>query len=126
MHDEPAFARAAFRAGAPGFVLKEAADTELVEAVHAAVGGHSYLNPQLGARIAAEPKVIAGAPDHLTDRELEVLKLIVLGYTYTEIAHKLHLSVRAVESHRSHIHHKVPHTSRAELFGRAREHGLVE
>jgi two-component system, NarL family, response regulator NreC len=126
MHDEPAFARAALRAGALGFVLKEAADTELIEAVHAAAGGHRYLNPQLGARIAAEPKAITGAPDHLTDRELEVLKLIVLDYTNTEIAHKLHLSVRTVESHRSHIHHKVPHTSRAELFEYAREHGLVE
>ena len=126
MHDEPGFARAALRAGALGFVLKEAADTELVQAVHAAVGGHRYLDPQLGARIAAEPEAIARAPDHLTDRELEVLKLIVLGYTSTEIAHKLHLSVRTVESHRSHIHHKVRHTSRAELVAYAREHGLVE
>jgi two-component system response regulator NreC len=126
MHDEPAFAREALRAGALGYVLKEAADTELVEALHAAIGGHRYLNAQLGARLAAESETIAGAPDHLTDRELQVLKLVALGYTNPEIAHKLYLSVRTVESNRAHIHDKVRHTSQAELAAYAREHGLLE
>jgi two-component system response regulator NreC len=101
MEDEPRFARAAMRAGALGFVLKEAADTELVQAVNAAAAGIRYLNPQLGALIAAEPEAAAALPDSLSEREGEVLTLVALGYTNTEIAHKLFLSVRTVESHRA-------------------------
>jgi len=126
MEDEPRFARAAMRAGALGFVLKEAADTELVQAVNAAAAGVRYLNPQLGALIAAQPEAAAALPDSLSEREGEVLRLVALGYTNTEIAHKLFLSVRTVESHRAHIQHKAGANTRAELVAYAREHGLVE
>ena len=77
MQQEPAFARHALGAGAIGYVLKEAADDELVEAVRRAAAGESYLNPRLGARMASEPP--PGPPDDLSERELEVLRLIALG-----------------------------------------------
>ena len=126
MEDEPAFARAALRAGALGFVLKEAADAELVEAVHAAAGGSRYLNPRLGALIAALPDLPPPPPDNLTEREVEVLRLIALGHTNAEIAERLFLSVRTIESHRTHIQRKVGHSTRAELVTYAREHGLID
>jgi two-component system response regulator NreC len=125
MEDEPRFAREALRAGALGFVLKEAADAELVEAVRAAVRGLRYLNPQLGGLIAAAPETAPGPPDHLTDREVEVLKLVALGHTNAEISARLYLSVRTVESHRAHIQQKAGLTTRAELVAYAREHGLL-
>jgi len=123
MQQEPAFAREALRAGALGYVLKEAADDELVQAVRRAAVGESYLNPKLGARIAAEPP--PGPPDDLSDREADVLRLIALGHTNAEIAAQLYLSVRTVETHRSHIQQKLRLTSRAELVGYALERGLI-
>lgn len=125
MEDEPRFAREALRAGALGFVLKEAADGELVEAVRAAVAGLRYLNPQLGGLIAAAPETPAGRPDNLTAREVEVLRLVALGHTNAEISAQLYLSVRTVESHRAHIQQKARLTTRAELVAYAREHGLL-
>ena len=105
MQQEPAFAREALGAGALGYVLKEAADDELVQAVRLAAAGESYLNPRLGARIAAEPP--PGPPDDLSEREVDVLRLIALGHTNAEIAEQLYLSVRTVETHRSHIQQKL-------------------
>jgi two-component system response regulator NreC len=125
MEAEPVFARAAMRAGALGFVLKEAADSELVEAVHAAAAGSRYLNPRLGALIAALPDKPPAPPDNLTEREVEVLKLIALGHTNAEVAERLYLSVRTVESHRTHIQRKIARPTRAELVAYAREHGLL-
>jgi two-component system response regulator NreC len=126
MEDEPRFAREAFRAGALGFVLKEAADTELVAAVRAAATGVSYLNPQLGALIAAQPDVEPGLPDDLSEREVQVLRLVALGHTNAEISEQLFLSVRTVESHRAHIQRKVGRTTRAALVAYAREYGLMD
>ena len=125
MQDEPAFARQALQAGAAAYVLKEAADDELVEAVRIAAGGGTYLNPVLGARLAAEPPAPQGPPDDLTDRELDVLRLIALGNTNQEIAEQLYLSVRTVESHRAHIQRKLGRTTRAELVRYALDRGLV-
>jgi two-component system response regulator NreC len=126
MENEPRFAREAFRQGALGFVLKEAADTELVAAVKAAVGGLRYLNPQLGGLLAAAPDAPAGPPDGLTDREADVLRLVALGHTNAEISEQLYLSVRTVESHRAHIQHKIGRTTRAELVAYARDHDLLD
>ena len=125
MQEDPAFARAALRAGALGYVLKDAADDELMNAVLLASRGETYLNPQLGARLAAQPPEDS-RPDNLSPRESEVLKLIALGHTNTEIAASLFLSVRTVESHRAHIQQKIGLTTRAELVGYARERGLVD
>ena len=126
MERDPGLAHDALRAGALAFVLKEAADTELVQAVRAAVNGHRYLNPQIGAVIATEPDTPARPPDGLTPREFEVLRLVALGYTNTEIADKLCLSTRTVESHRSHLQHKISAGSRAELVNYAEKHGLLD
>ncbi len=125
MQNDPAFAREALRAGATGYVLKEAADSELVQAVKLAAEGRTYLNPELGARLAAEPPTAAGPPDDLSAREVEVLRLIALGHTNGEIASNLYLSVRTVESHRAHIQQKTRRTTRAELVAYARDHGLL-
>jgi two-component system response regulator NreC len=124
MQNDPAFAREALRAGATGYVLKEAADSELVQAVRMAADGRTYLNPELGARLAAEPATPDGPPDDLSVRELEVLRLIALGHTNSEIASRLYLSVRTVESHRAHIQQKTRRTSRADLVAYARDHNL--
>jgi two-component system, NarL family, response regulator NreC len=123
MQEEPAFAREALGAGALAYVLKEAADTELVEAVRRAAVGEIYLNPRLGARIAAEPP--PGPPDGLSDREVDVLRRIALGYTNAEIADQLYLSVRTVETHRQHIQQKLRLSTRAELVQYALAHGLL-
>lgn len=125
MQDDPAFAREAMRAGAIGYVLKEAADDELVHAVRMAADGKTYLHPRLGAKLAAQEDD-RGRGDRLTDREAEVLKLIALGFTNREIADQLFLSVRTVESHRAHIQQKLELTSRAELVRYALDSGLVE
>jgi two-component system, NarL family, response regulator NreC len=126
MQNDPAFAREALRAGALGYVLKEAADSELVDAVHLAAVGRTYLNPELGARLAAAPPEPAGPPDDLTEREVEVLRLIALGHTNSEIAGQLYLSVRTVESHRAHIQQKLRLSSRADLVRYALDHGLID
>jgi two-component system response regulator NreC len=83
-------------------------------------------NPQLGAEIAAQPDVPAGPPDNLTEREVEVLRLVALGHTNAEISDKLYLSVRTVESHRANIQHKAGLATRAELVAYAREQGLLD
>jgi len=126
MQDDPGFARQALQTGARGFVLKEAADEELLEAIRLAAAGQSYLNPRLGARLAAQPPAPAGPPDDLSERETEVLRLIALGHTNAEIAERLFLSPRTVETHRSHIQRKTRRTTRAELVSYAREHRLVD
>jgi two-component system response regulator NreC len=125
MQDDPAFARQALQAGALGFVLKEAADEELLGAIRLAAAGDTYLNPRLGARIAAAPDEPAGPPDDLTTREVDVLRLIALGHTNVEIGEQLFLSTRTVETHRAHIQQKLRRTTRAELVRYALEHGLV-
>ncbi len=126
MQDDPSFARQALQSGALGYVLKEAADDELLEAIHLAAKGETYLNPRLGARLAAQPAAPAGPPDDLSEREVEVLKRIALGHTNSEIAAQLFLSIRTVESHRAHIQQKTRRSTRAELVRYALEHGLVE
>ena len=123
MQDEPAYARQALAAGAIGYVLKEAADAELVKAVRRAAAGEPYLNPRLGARVAAEP---AGPPDGLSEREAEVLRMVALGHTNAEVAQQLFLSVRTVETHRAHIQQKLRIGSRAELVRYAIDHKLLE
>jgi two-component system, NarL family, response regulator NreC len=126
MQEDPEFARQALGSGAAGYVLKEAADDELVEAVRRAAAGDTYLNPRLGAALAAAPPKPAGPPDDLTEREVEILKLIALGHTNVEIGEQLYLSVRTVESHRAHIQQKLRRSSRAELVRYALDHGLLE
>jgi two-component system response regulator NreC len=126
MQDDPAFARGALRGGARGYVLKESADEELLEAIRAAAQGETYLNPRLGARVATETARPQAEPHELTARELDVLRRIALGHTNAEIAAQLFLSVRTVETHRAHIQSKLNRTSRAALVGYALEHKLLQ
>jgi two-component system, NarL family, response regulator NreC len=123
MQKEPAFARQALQLGVLGYVLKEAADDELVQAVRQAAAGETYLQPALGARLAAEPD---GGANDLSERETDVLRLIALGHTNAEIAEKLYISVRTVETHRAHIQQKLGVSSRAELVQSALSRGLIE
>ena len=123
MQDDPAFAREAFRLGAKAFVVKHAAGAELVDAIRAAARGDTYVNPVLGARLAAEPE---GPPGGLTPREIDVLRLVAAGHTNPEIADKLVISIRTVETHRAAIHRKLNTASRAEVVAFARDHGLTD
>jgi two-component system response regulator NreC len=124
MQSETAFAREAMQKGARAYVLKEAAESELVKAVRMAAAGQTYLQPELGARLASERQ--PSRDDDLSDRELEVLRLIALGHTNNEIADQLYLSVRTVESHRAHIQQKLRRSTRSELVRYALERGLLE
>lgn len=125
MQDEPEFARRAMRAGARAYVLKEAADTDLVQAIRQAADGHTYLTPSIGARLAAAPSEEPGRPGSLSEREFDVLRMIALGHTNAEIAAELFLSVRTVETHRSHVQQKLGLTTRAELVRFAIDHGVL-
>jgi two-component system response regulator NreC len=127
MQDDPSYVREAFGSGASGYVLKEAADEEVVGAVREIAAGGSYVHPALGARmVAAEAKERAAAEaDPLSEREREVLRLLALGHTNQEIAGALYISVRTAESHRAHIMQKLRLSTRAELVRYALAHGLV-
>jgi len=118
MQYDPSYVRQAFAAGASGYVLKEAADDELLAAVHEVAAGGNYVDPQLGARLAA-------AEDPLSDREREVLRLLALGHTNQEIASQLYLSVRTAETHRARIMQKLGLETRAELVRHAIDRGLL-
>ena len=128
MQDDPRYVREAFAVGAAGYVLKEAADTEVVGAIRAVAAGEQYVHPTLGARIiAAEAEERRRAEsDPLSEREREVLRLLALGHTNQEIAKMLYISVRTAETHRAHIMQKLLLSTRAELVRYALEHGLVE
>ena len=127
MQDDPSYVREAFAAGASGYVLKEAADEDVVSAVREIAGGGSYVHPALGARmVAAEAKERAAAEaDPLSERERQVLRLLALGHTNQEIAQQLYISVRTAESHRAHIMQKLRLSTRAELVRYALEQGLL-
>jgi two-component system response regulator NreC len=128
MQDDPRYVREAFAAGASGYVLKEAADTDVVEAVRVVSDGRQYLHPALGARLIeseAREREEAEA-DPLSEREREVLRLLALGHTNQEIAKMLYISVRTAESHRAHIMQKLRLQTRAELVRYALAHGLLE
>jgi two-component system, NarL family, response regulator NreC len=122
MQKEAAFARQALQLGVLGYVLKEAADDELVQAVRRAAAGETYLQPALGARLAAEPEPASD----LSERETDVLRLIALGHTNAEIGEQLFLSIRTVETHRAHVQQKLRRSTRAELVRYAIDHGLLD
>jgi len=128
MQDDPQYVRQAFAAGASGYVLKEAADTEVVSAIREVASGGSYVHPALGARLVAAETAEArrAEEDPLSDREREVLRLLALGHTNQEISTQLFISVRTAETHRAHIMQKLRLSSRAELVRYALEQGVLD
>ena len=128
MQDDPRYVREAFAAGASGYVLKEAADAEVVTAIREVAAGGRYVHPELGARLIAADAEAARLADEdpLSDREREVLRLLALGFTNQEIAKQLFISVRTAETHRAHVMQKLRLQSRAELVRYAIAHGLLE
>jgi two-component system, NarL family, response regulator NreC len=128
MQDEPRYVREAFAAGASGYVLKEAADTEVVAAVREVAAGGRYVNPELGARLVAADAEAERLKeeDPLSDREREVLRLLALGHTNQEIAKELYISVRTAETHRAHIMQKLRLQTRADLVAYALDRGFLE
>jgi DNA-binding NarL/FixJ family response regulator len=127
MQDDPQYVRRAFAEGASGYVLKEAADTEVVAAIREVAGGGRYVHPELGARLitAEAEEERRSAEDPLSDREREVLRLLALGHTNQEIAKQLYISIRTAETHRAHIMQKLRLSTRAELVRYAIAHGLL-
>jgi DNA-binding NarL/FixJ family response regulator len=128
MQDDPQYVRQAFANGANGYILKEAADTEVVTAIREVAAGNNYVHPTLGARLMAAETAEARRveEDPLSDREREVLRLLALGYTNQEISAQLFISVRTAETHRAHIMQKLRLTSRAELVRYAIDQGVLE
>jgi two-component system response regulator NreC len=128
MQDDPSYVRQAFSAGAKGYLLKEAADAELVQAIQDVAVGHRYVHPALGARLvaAAANGHDRTAADPLSEREHEVLRLLALGHTNQEIAKQLFISVRTAETHRARIMQKLRLSSRAELVRYALATGALE
>ncbi len=128
MEDDPRYVREAFAVGASGYVLKEAADAELVSAIREVAAGGRYVHPELGARlVAAETDAIRRAEeDPLSEREREVLVLLARGFTNQEIAKQLFISVRTAETHRAHVMQKLRLGTRAELVSYALANGLLE
>jgi two-component system, NarL family, response regulator NreC len=127
-YDDPGTVRQAFAAGASGYVLKEAAHAELVQAVREVAGGGTYVHPALGARLVAAEAAAQrrAAEDPLSDREREVLRLLALGHRNQEVAGMLSISVRTAETHRAHIMQKLGLSTRAELVRYALERGLLD
>jgi two-component system response regulator NreC len=124
MEENPIFAQQVLAAGALGFVVKNHADSELSAAVRAAARGERYLSPRVAGRLDMLQNL--QREDKLSPREVEILRLIALGFTSVEVARQLHLSPRTVETHRAHILRKLGLTTRAELVGYALGRGLLE
>jgi two-component system response regulator NreC len=120
MDDDPAFVQPAWSAGASGYVLKEASRTELVRAVRTVGRGGRYLDPAIGGWALA-----ATADEALSERELEVLRLLALGHTNSEIAKRMYISARTVETHRANLQTKLGIMGRPELVRYALEHGVI-
>jgi len=123
MEDSPAYVRAALDAGAVGYVLKQYATDDLAVAVRCAARGEGYVSARVGARLEGLQKSVGN--DGLTAREVEVLRLIALGFTSAEISQQLYLSRRTVESHRRRIHGKLGLERRSELVEYALRRGLI-
>ena len=130
LHEDEALLREAIKAGAAGYILKRAAETELISAIHKILGGELYVDPSM-VRVLLEDSTQHRAPlpaseEGLTPREKEILKLIVQGYTNRQIGEHLSISIRTVEGHRANISDKLGLRSRVDLVRYAREHGMIE
>ncbi len=130
VHEDEALLREAIRSGAAGYILKHAAEEELISAINMVQLGDIYIHPRLVRSLLVEPPKQIPAPSIpqklLTPRELDVLNCVVQGYTNRQIAQELSLSIRTVEGYRANMTEKLGLHSRAELVRYAREHGLLD
>ena len=131
MHDDEAYLRQFLQIGAAGYMVKKAADTELVAAIRAVNRGESFIHPSLtrvlieGYLQQPQPVRTKESAEELTPRETEVLRLVAQGYTSQQIAQSLTISVTTVETHRAHIMEKLGLRGRAQLFRYAVSRGLL-
>jgi len=129
MHDDRGYLRQVLRVGASGYVLKKAADTELLAAIHAAARGEVFLDPTLAKALVdevVEPRVAGAEPPALSDREREVLRLLAHGHTNQQVADRLCISVKSVETYKARLMEKLGLKGRAELVRYALHHGLLK
>jgi len=130
IHEDEALVREAIKAGASGYILKRAAEDELVSAINVIMRGDMYVDHALLRPLVDDteegPTHGPGQIEELTPREQDVLRLIVLGYTNRQVGEELNISVRTVEGHRSNLSEKIGSRSRADLVRYAREQGLVD
>jgi two-component system response regulator NreC len=134
MHDDPAYMRAALLAGASGYIVKKAADVELLTAIRAVHGGRTFVDltrpgePRRGAdvRLVSPGSPAAERQRPLSRREGEVLRLLAQGHTNHEVADRLAVSVKTIETHRKRLSDKLGLKTRAQLFRFAIEVGLLE
>jgi len=131
VHEDEGLLREVIKAGASGYILKRAAESELISAINVVLRGDLYIDPAMMRSILTDPDVKpasipSGKIEPLTPRETDVLKLIVQGYTNRQIAEEFSLSVRTVEGHRSNLSEKLGLHNRVELVRYARDHGLIQ
>jgi two-component system response regulator NreC len=123
MQSDARRARELLRAGAAGYVLKQAAERQLTEAIRAAAAGGTYIDPELGGQVA---QLGADPLEELGERDLELLRLLALGHTNREIGEKLFLSVRAVEVNRAKLLEKLGLETRPDLVRFAIANGVID
>jgi DNA-binding NarL/FixJ family response regulator len=123
MQTSPSAIRQALTSGAAGYVAKHATDADLLDAIRRVAKGSRYVDPQLGGDLVVSDA--EALTEEISQRERDVLYLLALGYTNQEIAAKLYISVRTVETHRAHIMRKLDLETRAELVLYALANGLI-
>ena len=128
MHPEDQYGKRVLKAGASGYMNKESAPEELIKAIRKVLAGGRYVSPTLAEKLAVEWGTNAGRPlhDNLSDREFEVLRMIALGKTVSQIAAELHLSTTTVSTYRARILEKMNMTTTAELMRYALRNDLVD
>lgn len=129
MHDDRGYLRQVLRAGASGYVLKKAADTELLAAIRAAARGEVFLDPGLAKALVEEvmePAPAGRETPVLSDREREVLRLLARGHTNQQVADRLCVSVKSVETYKARLMEKLGLRGRAELVRYALQHGFLK
>ena len=128
MHEEHQYAVRAIRAGAAGYLTKESATAQLVEAIRKVAAGGAFISAEVAQQLALGAMPNATGPLHetLSDREFQILLLIARGVSISDIAQQLFLSVKTVSTHKSNILHKMQMTTQAELIRYALSHRLLQ
>jgi DNA-binding NarL/FixJ family response regulator len=128
MHEESQYAVRAIRAGAAGYLTKESASKQLVDAIRKVAGGGAFISAEVAQQLALGAMPDVQGPPHsaLSDREFQIFRMIADGLSVSDIAERLNLSVKTVSTHKSNILHKMGMTTQAELIRYAITHRLVD